>query len=222
MSDQVEVVLRKAAPASDIQLQLSRIFAALSITPTQIEFVRSMLNGGLPGLIVDRDLRWFFVITLATRGAITRDEIDSTLAHDQTITGELSHAEAIAALPDPVIKAETWKLLLGNELSTSKRSALSSGFMSVRQIDLMSAYVDPYFDSLLQMWNNTSFEVASKSVKLLYPRYIISQETLNKTDAWLNGAGKDAHEVLRRLVSEGRDSLARSLKIQEKDINSAR
>ena len=94
--------------------------------------------------------------------------------------------------------------------------------MSVRQIDLMSAYVDPYFDSLLHMWNNTSFEVASKSVKLLYPRYIISQDTLDKSDAWMDGAGKSAPDVLRRLVSEGRDSLARSLKIQEKDIYSAR
>jgi len=222
MSSQIEVVLRHAVSGSDSQLQLARIYATLSITPTQIEFVRSMLDGGLPGLVVDRDLRWFFAVTLANRGVITRDEIDSILAQDQTITGELSHAEAIAALPDPVIKAETWQQLLGNQLSTSKRSALSSGFMSVRQIDLLSAYVDPYFDSLLHMWNNTSFEVASKSVKLLYPRYIISQDTLDKSDAWMDGAGKSAPDVLRRLVSEGRDSLARSLKIQEKDIYSAK
>ena len=89
--------------------------------------------------------------------------------------------------------------------------------MRARQIDLMTAYVDPYFDALLDMWNRTSFEEASSYVEMLYPRYIITQETLDKTDAWLNGVGKDSPAVLRRLVSEGRDSLARALRIQLKD-----
>ncbi len=218
VAGEVEAVLRNAIPESDIQLQLARIFASLSTSPEQVEFVRRLLNGELPGLTVDRDLRWFFVNILAKRGAISRDEIDATLAHDQTITGELSHAEAVASLPDPAIKTDTWKQLLGNELITSKRAALTAGFMSPRQIALMSEYVDPYFDSLLHMWNNTSFEVASTSVELLYPRYIITKETLDKTDSWLNGVGADAPEVLRRLVSEGRDSLARALKIQRGDV----
>jgi len=89
--------------------------------------------------------------------------------------------------------------------------------MRARQIDLLAAYVDPYFDALLEMWSSSSFEVASSSVELLYPRYIITPETLEKTDSWLTGVGKDAPEVLRRLVSEGRDSLSRALRIQNKD-----
>ena len=217
IATELEELVRNAEPESDIQLQLAKIYSAISITPPQIAFLRTMLGGGLPGLTVDRDLRWFFVTTLAERAEITRAEIDSVLAADSTITGELSHAEAIAALPDPQIKAETWKLLLNDELSTSKRSYLSRGFMRARQLDLMTAYVDPYFDALLDMWNRTSFEEASSYVEMLYPRYIITQETLDKTDLWLNGIGKDSPAVLRRLVSEGRDSLARALRIQQKD-----
>ena len=217
MATELEELVLKATPESDIQLQLARIYAAISFTPPQIAFVRTMLDGGLPGLLVDRDLRWFFVITLAERGAITRAEIDSVLADDTTITGELSHAEAVAALPDSVGKADTWKQLINDELSTSKRSYLSRGFMRARQLDLIAAYVDPYFDALLDMWNRTSFEEASTYVEMLYPRYIITQETLDKTDAWLNGVGKNSPAVLQRLVSEGRDSLARALRIQQKD-----
>jgi len=217
IATELEELVRNAAPESDIQLQLARIYAAISFTPAQIAFLRTMLDGGLPGLTVDRDLRWFFATTLAERGEITRAEIDSILAADSTITGELSHAEAIAALPDPVIKADTWKMLLSDELSTSKRSCLSRGFMRARQLDLITAYVDPYFDALLDMWNRTSFEEASSYVEMLYPRYIITQETLDKTDVWLNGVGKDSPTVLRRLVSEGRDSLERALRIQQKD-----
>jgi len=139
------------------------------------------------------------------------------LTNDPTLTGELSHAQAIAALPDPIIKAETWKSLINDELSTSKRAALQSGFMRARQSEILAVYVDPYFEALLQMWSNSSFDVASSNVESLYPRFVISQETLDKTDTWLNGTGAGAPEVLRRLVSEGRDSLARALRIQKRD-----
>ena len=209
--------LQSAEPESDIQLQLARCFAALSVTPEQIDFVRNMRNGGLVGLTVDRDLGWFLINVLAERGAISRAEIDAALTQDPTVTGDLSHAQAIAALPDPVIKAETWTALIGDELSTSKREALSAGFMRTRQVELLAAYVDPYFDSLFGIWNRASYEMASSAVKSLYPRYVVAQSTLNRTDAWLNGAGIDAPDTLRRLVSEGRDSLARALRIQLKD-----
>jgi aminopeptidase N len=68
------------------------------------------------------------------------------------------------------------------------------------------------------MWNSSSYEVSSSNVEMLYPRYIITQEVLDKTDAWLGGVGKGAPDTLRRLVSEGRDSLARALRVQQKDI----
>jgi aminopeptidase N len=218
VSTEIEKVLRAAVEGGDMQLTLARIFAALATTPEQIDFIRSILKGELKGLKIDRDLRWYFINALAERGEISRADIDAALVEDPTITGELSHAQAVASLPDPVIKAETWTALLGDELSTSKRSALYAGFMRSRQIELMTTYVDPYFEALLGMWSNSSFEVASSSVEMLYPRFVIAQETLDKTDAWLGGAGVGAPEVMRRLVSEGRDALARSLRIQKRDV----
>jgi aminopeptidase N len=209
--------LLAAIPGSDIQLQLARVFAALAYTPEQIDLIRSLLNGELTGLEVDRDLRWYFIKALAERGEISRELIDLAFAEDNTITGELSHAQAVAALPDPAIKAETWQRLLGDSLSTSKRSALQAGFMRSRQDELLADYVDPYFEALLDMWDNSSFEVASSSVESLFPRFVVSQDTLDKTDNWLQGAGAGAPDVLRRLVSEGRDALDRSLRIQKRD-----
>ena len=210
-------ILNKSVTGSDAQLQIARIFTAIAQSPEQVAAIKELLAGKLAGLVVDRDLRWFFVQALAERGAITRAEIDAVLKDDQTHNGELAHAQAVAALPDPAIKAETWRALLHDELSNSKRLALHRGFMRARQVELMENYVDPYFDSLLEMWNKTSFEEASSNVEMLYPRYVVTQAVLDKTDAWLTGAGKDAPAVLRRLVSEGRDSLARTLRVQIKD-----
>ena len=210
-------ILNKSVAGSDAQLQIARIFTAIAQSPEQVAAIKELLAGKLAGLVVDRDLRWFFVQALAERSAITRAEIDAVLKDDQTHNGELAHAQAVAALPDPAIKAETWRALLHDELSNSKRLALHRGFMRARQVELMENYVDPYFDSLLEMWNKTSFEEASSNVEMLYPRYVVTQAVLDKTDAWLTGVGKDAPAVLRRLVSEGRDSLARTLRVQIKD-----
>jgi aminopeptidase N len=51
----------------------------------------------------------------------------------------------------------------------------------------------------------------------MYPAYITNQATLDKTINWLENAGKEGQAGLRRLVSEGRDSLERALAVQAKD-----
>ena len=211
-------IVQGAKPESDIQLQLARIFAALARTPEHIAFIQTMLDGGLAGLKVDRDLRWYFVNILVDRDAFTQRELDSVLAEDKTLTGETSYAQAVASFPNKEAKAAAWKSLMDDELSSYKRLALHRGFMRIGQEELLKDYVDPYFDSLLDMWNSSSYEVSSSNVEMLYPRYIITQEVLDKTDAWLGGVGKGAPDTLRRLVSEGRDSLARALRVQQKDI----
>jgi aminopeptidase N len=217
IASQVYETLSASVAGSDIQLQLAKVFAAIANSPEQIDQVKAIVSGSLNGLTIDRDLRWYFSISLAERGAITQAELDATLAGDNTVNGQLSHAEAIAALPDAAIKADTWKQLTTSELSSSKREHMTSGFMRPRHADLLAPYVDLYFDGLLEMWNSTSYEEASESVQGLYPRYVIAQETLDKTDSWLAGPGASAPEGLRRYVLEGRDALARSLRIQKRD-----
>jgi aminopeptidase N len=217
IASQVYETLSASVAGSDIQLQLAKVFAAIANSPEQIDQVKAIVSGSLNGLTIDRDLRWYFSISLAERGAITQAELDATLAGDNTVNGQLSHAEAIAALPDAVIKADTWKQLTTSELSSSKREHMTSGFMRPRHADLLAPYVDLYFDGLLEMWNSTSYEEASESVQGLYPRYVIAQETLDKTDSWLTGPGASAPDGLRRYVLEGRDALARSLRIQKRD-----
>jgi aminopeptidase N len=40
---------------------------------------------------------------------------------------------------------------------------------------------------------------------------------LAKAQKWLDVTGKDAPNALRRVITEGRDALARSLRAQKKD-----
>jgi aminopeptidase N len=51
----------------------------------------------------------------------------------------------------------------------------------------------------------------------LFPRLLATQETLDAVDAWLSTTSANA--AARRLVSEGRDDIARALAAQRRDAN---
>ena len=212
-----EAMLRDAKAGSDHQLQFARNFTSFASSAEHNDLIKELLDGKLAGLKVDADLRWTFVIALSERGLMDKAALAAELLKDNTLTGQLSHATALAAMPTAEAKAETWKSITTEEITTSLREAKLAGFMRALHRPLLAAYVDPYFDLLLETWGKKSYEVASKFVTGMYPTYITNQATLDKTINWLATTGKDGQAGLRRLVSEGRDSLERALKVQAKD-----
>jgi aminopeptidase N len=212
-----EKMLQAAKAGSDLQLQFARNFTSFASSAEHNDLIKELLEGKLAGLKVDADLRWTFVIALAERGLMDKEELSAQLLKDNTLNGQLSHASALAARPTADAKAETWKSITTEDISTSQREAKLAGFMRALHRPLLSAYVDPYFDLLLSIWGKKSYEVASSFVSGMYPIYITNQSTLDKTINWLNTTGKDGQAGLRRLVSESRDSLSRALKVQELD-----
>ena len=212
-----EQMVKAAAAGSDHQLQYARNFTSFASSAEHNDLIKELLDGKLSGLKVDADLRWTFVIALAERGLMDKGALAAELLKDNTLTGQLSHATALAALPTAQAKSETWKSITTEDLSTSQREAKIAGFMRALHRPLLSAYVDPYFDLLLETWGKKSYEVASKFVMGMYPTYITTQDTLEKTTTWLNTTGKDGQAGLRRLVAEGKDALERALKVQGRD-----
>jgi aminopeptidase N len=212
-----EKMLQAAKAGSDLQLQFARNFTSFASSAEHNDLIKELLEGKLTGLKVDADLRWTFVIALAERGLMDKEELSAQLLKDNTLNGQLSFASALAARPTADAKAETWKSITTEDISTSQREAKLAGFMRALHRPLLSAYVDPYFDLLLSIWGKKSYEVASSFVSGMYPIYITNQVTLDKTINWLNTTGKDGQAGLRRLVSESRDSLSRALKVQELD-----
>jgi aminopeptidase N len=210
-------LMQASAPASDLQLLYSRAFAANAHTPEQIKNVRGLLNGEVKGLKVDTDRRWDFLIALTERGAATKAELDAELASDNTTSGNLAYQSAKAATPNSEAKAYAFNTVMHQDAQTSVRTALVAGFQRPIQRHLLEPFVDLYFENLLSEWESKSYEGAAKFVTGMYPSWIISQVTLDKTNAWLNGVGKDAPAVLRKLVKESQDGVIRALKVQALD-----
>ncbi|MEI8066900.1 MAG: aminopeptidase N [Actinomycetes bacterium] len=216
VADAMEKALDQSPAGSDLQLQFAKSFASFADSSTQQDRIRSILQGSLVGLELDANLRWALVNALVEQGLATRQDVDAELEQDKTLDGQLNHAECLAAFPSSEAKGAAWAQLLGDDLSISFRAANLRGFQRAAHRELLTEYVDKFFDCLLTYWNEKSYEVANQFVTAAFPKFCNTQETLDKANAWLS-ANKEAPAGLLRFVTEGKDALVRDLSAQAKD-----
>ncbi|MEU3848643.1 aminopeptidase N [Streptomyces sp. NPDC029554] len=214
--------LRSAAPGSDHQLAWARAFAATARTPEQLDLLDALLDGSqtIEGLVVDTELRWTFVQRLAAVGRFDEAEIAAEYERDRTAAGERHAATARAARPTAEAKAEAWASVVDSDkLPNAVQEAVIGGFVQTDQRELLAPYADRYFEVVKDIWESRSHEMAQQIAIGLYPTVQVSQETLDRTDAWLASAGPNA--ALRRLVSESRAGVERALRAQRADAAAA-
>ncbi|ALE92106.1 aminopeptidase [Arthrobacter alpinus] len=220
----VEEHLDAASPGSDEQLVWARALASLGRgTDTPAVRIRGLLDGlRVPsGLRVDSDLRWLLWQALAARGLATEAELDAELASLTTAENRVGRVSAGASFPSEAVKARAWhdavkETLLTNELL----SATLEGFMAGGH-ELLEPFVEPYFESLREVWETRSIEIAGRLVRGLYPAHQdlasggnpVDHPVVVRTDAWLSDNG-GAATGLRRLIVEQRDHLLRALTAQ--------
>ncbi|MEU5100194.1 aminopeptidase N [Streptomyces sp. NPDC020996] len=210
--------LRSAAPGGDHQLAWARAFAATARTPEQLDLLEALLDGSqtIEGLVVDTELRWAFVERLAAVGRFDEAEIAAEYERDKTAAGERHAAASRAARPTPEAKAEAWASVVeSDKLPNAVQEAVIGGFVQTDQRELLAPYTAKYFEVVKGIWESRSHEMAQQIVVGLYPSIQVSQDTLDRTDAWLASAEPVA--ALRRLVSESRSGVERALKAQAAD-----
>ena len=217
VADALKKFLTAAASGSDHQLAFARGFAESAATPEQGEEILEILNGSVKGLTVDAEIRWHFVICAVKRGLLGATEIDAELAKDNTAHGKQYRALAHAAIPTSVAKERAFKSVTEDVLSNTIHSYTCRGFNVAMQSELLTPFIDQYFSMLIDLWNTKGYEIAETTATLLFPGFNVSDSTLAKTQNWLDVTGKDAPGALRRVIIEGRDALARSLRAQKKD-----
>ncbi|MEU3371624.1 aminopeptidase N [Streptomyces sp. NPDC006660] len=213
--------LRTAEPGSDHQLAWARAFAATARTPQQIDLLQDLLTGAqvIEGLVVDTELRWAFVERLAATGVFDEPDIAAELDRDRTAAGERHAATARAARPTPEAKAEAWASVVeGDALPNAVQEAVIGGFVQTDQRELLAPYAPKFFDAVKDVWETRSHEIAQQIAVGLYPSLLVSQETLDATDAWLAKAEPNA--ALRRLISESRAGVERALRARAADAAS--
>ena len=208
----VEAMLDGAKPGSDHQLQFAKSFANTAVTPDQFACIKSILGGSVSGLVIDAELRWSIFISGVKRGIFGPADIDRETENDKTAHGKQYGAMAYAAIPTTAAKSAVFNSVTVDDLSNTIHSYKCRGFNDPLHGEILAGFVDQYFDVLLKVWETKGFEIAETTATLLFPSWVISNETVKKAQHWLDVTGKDASHALRRTVQEGRDAMTRALK----------
>jgi aminopeptidase N len=217
VADATAASLATAVPGSDHQMQFARAFANNAITPAHFAKLKEILNGSENGLVIDAEIRWYIFICGVKRGVFGPAEIAAESAKDNTAHGKQYTAYAHAAIPTKEAKAAAFKSVTTDNLSNTIHSYMCRGFNENIHHELLAGFVDQYFDAILKVWETKGFEIAETTATLLFPSWVISEETVKKAQHWLDVTGKDASNALRRSVTEGRDAMSRALKARAAD-----
>jgi len=218
-ADRLLELARAAAPGSDHQLVFTSALASSVLAEPHQRVLRQLLDGdlagaGLSGLLVDTDRRWSLVQGLAAAGALDAagldtPEIDAEVGRDPTSAGERHGARARALRPQAEAKEQAWQRAVHDDaLSHTLGRAIISGFGHPAQAELLQPYVRRYFDEVADVWARRSSEVAQTMVVGLFPAWSVRQSTVDAADAFL---AEEHPPALRRLISEGRAGVVRSL-----------
>ena len=225
-ADRLLELARAAEAGSDHQLAYVNALCT-SVLPTPLLVLLADLldhdpaDYGLPGLVVDTDLRWRIITRLAAGGRIDADGpqtpfIDAEARRDPTAAGKRHAAAAAAARPQEAVKHRAWREVIEDDtLPNITARAIITGWVQPGQAELLLPYTKGYFDTISSVWERRSSEVAQTVVVGLYPSWDISAEGLAAADWFLGGL--HVPPALRRLVLEGRATVERSLKARAFD-----
>jgi aminopeptidase N len=218
-AERLWALARAAAAGSDSQLQFTKAFSGLAATGGHLDAVAGLLDGTLevPGLVVDQDLRWELLASLAAGGRIGRAEIDAELSRDNTSTGQCAAALALAARPSPEAKEDAWDaVVVRGDLSNAMQQATINGFVRAHDSALLAPFTERYFEAVPGIVAERTHALAQQIVVGLYPARQTTGATLERTDAFLASLDDD-QAALRRMMLENRDGVARALRAQAAD-----
>lgn len=212
---------QEAQSGSDHQLAFTRAFVASATTAAQLDVVGGLLDGSIiwDGLVVDTDLRWFFLQRLVAAGRFEDDIIEAELARDDTATGRRQAAIARAARPTSVAKDLAWADVIDRtDAPNAILDATMAGFMQPEQIELLLPYRDRYFADLPRVWSERTQETASSITMGLYPTLLVDQDTIDATDMFLASSNAASQSPAgRRFLVENRDGIERAMRARKKD-----
>lgn len=220
IGDALIQMAREAQPGSEAQLQFLKYFPRFASTPEHGKTLRALLTGEekLSGREIDTDLRWDLLTGLVTLAEADAAEIEKMLESDNTANGQKLAAMAKGAIPTAEAKASVWYTAVEtNDWSNTILQYSTIGFGRGATDELLSPYVEKYFEDVLKIWNSKTFKMAEYAIVNLYPMSLASTELAEKTRAFLDNPEIVAIPALRRLIVENLDPVDRALKVQAKD-----
>ncbi|WP_314037880.1 aminopeptidase N [Dietzia sp. CH92] len=218
---------RDAEPGSDHQLAFLTALCACPIGMDQRRVLGTLLDAGadeagLPGLVVDTDLRWTVLTALVAAGVEDTDRIDAELAADDTAGGARRAATARAARPTVAAKEEAEELLLttGDDAPTNAivRATLL-GIDLPGHEHLLSGLCERYLDDVTALWKARPGDLAQTVAEGIFPSWAVDAETVERFEKVIADESRPAS--LRRIIAEQTADMTRALAARAVDSAAA-
>ncbi|MDO5032895.1 aminopeptidase N [Corynebacterium sp.] len=171
----------------------------------------------------DAGLRWKALTALIAGGALGADSVEDAeqavareLERDNTATGYQASLKALAAIPAEENKRAVWEeIVAGAEKSALTNRDLESKILGLTYLGSEELLPnEEYFEVAEKIWAGPSTEFALTTIQGLFPSWDVSQETLDRADAFLS---RSLPGGLHRAVAEQRDRTSRALRNREVD-----
>lgn len=209
---------RESRPGSDAQLQFFNTFCEFASTGDHISILQGILKETivLPSMHVDNLLKWNIIVALARLNAISKAEIISAYEANRNEESKLGMRKAIANIETLEAKEAAFDLVLdkSNVLANAEIEAIGAGFASVIDGDLLSGFIDRYFDNLVSIWNSREFAIAEAIILSFFPLRVASLQLAQAGEKWLD-ENESCPDALKRLIKEKVDQVRRSLLVQK-------
>ena len=210
------------------QLAFARAFAHSVHSAESAEILQELLGGNAahyaPGLEIDQDLRWQFLIALAASqdaSGESEEQVAARIAEEETrdasSSGAMLALEARSAVPAAEVKAAVWKEITqrGPQLSNLALRHRMAGLTRIGQGELLQPFASSYVANAARLWEELSPEMALRTLSGLYPAWDLSEETDRQVAELIEAP--DTPAGLRRTLREGRDRVARAKAAQAFD-----
>jgi aminopeptidase N len=213
---------RAAQPGSDHQLAWARAFVSSAQDEDHLAMVKGLLSGDSPfgGLVVDTELRWHIIRSLAAAGAADAGLIEAEGQRDATDRGSRHAAAARAARPTPEAKDESWRIVVDDHSQPlAMVEEIMSGFQQYGQEELLQPFIGRFFEALPTVWETKDLPDALAFARGMYPRLVNTQETVERTERYLSTT--TVPSPIRRLLLEGMDGVERTLRARAVDAGAS-
>jgi aminopeptidase N len=202
------------APQGDAQIIWMRALIGAAESVEDLGLLGRLAAGeeAVPGLTVDQQMRWDIAAKHVAYGIPGADaRLAAEKERDPSDRGQRAALRAEVAKPDPAVKAAAWERILGEGYDSFKLTeSAMGGFNWSVQRDLLSPYVDRFFESVTQVAEQKPNEFLQSFIRALFPTYRVDQTVLERSERLL-ASTSERMTVLVRLLKEANDDLARAI-----------
>jgi len=223
LADAMLGAARDAEAGGDHQLAFVTTLCACPLADEHARALGMLLDSGaedagLPGLVVDTDLRWTVLTALVAAGHADPHRIDEELARDDTAGGVRRAATARASVPAAEAKDAAARLVLSSGADAPSNAVIRATLLGMDlpgHEHLLAGVEERYLDSVTELWSARPGDVAQTVAEGLFPRWSVDPGTVERFRAV--AADTALPTALRRIVGEQTDDLERALRARAVD-----